>query len=54
MAQVKAGIVTGIETDQPMGGRPHMQLSSYLDLQSGATWALVWFAVAVIVLFIAL
>lgn len=51
MASVKAGIVTGIETNQPMGGAPSAPL---WDPESAATWALFWFVVAVIVLFIVL
>jgi hypothetical protein len=47
---VQAGVVTGIEVNGP-SANPTTKL---WDPQSGGTWAVIWFLIAVVVLFVVL
>lgn len=50
MAGVRAGVVTGIEVESPAVMAGTAGNGKFLEA-SPATWALVWFLLAVIVLF---
>lgn len=50
MANVRAGVVTGIEVQSP-GFMAGTEPSNKLFENSPATWALVWFVLALIILF---
>ena len=52
MASVRAGVVGAAEVNGPMNNGT--QTGPMWDTQSGATWALFWFVVAIIVLFFVL
>lgn len=50
MATVKAGVVSGVEVNGPS----MVPDGKVWDLQSGGTWALIWFMIAVVALFVIL
>ena len=50
MSSVRAGVVSGVEVNGPMYNPP----TKVWDTQSGGTWALILFVIAVVVLFVVL
>lgn len=52
MASVRAGVMTDIDVNGPIGGGS--PTGPLWDPKSGATWALIWFLAAIIILFFVL
>lgn len=50
--EVHAGLVTAAEVNGPMDTGQGMSLRNLLHPSSGATWALIWFLVALLLLFV--
>jgi hypothetical protein len=50
--QARAGLITDVEVNGPMPTGAPMSLGELLHPKAPATWALIWFLVAVLFLFI--
>ena len=51
MATVQAGVVTAAEVNGPINGGP---VGMRFSLKSASTWAVIWFAIALFMLFVVL
>lgn len=51
MASVKAGVVSGVEVNGPLNSSPTVKV---WDPTTGGTWCLIWFIVAIVILFVVL